>query len=115
VAQIHSPQLLILSGIGPATILQQYGIEVISDLPGVGVNWQDQPYVFAPVQKDKKTDSATLLDPERLENARRQYSKDRTGPLTSPGLHLVGWEKFSWEYRAAFSKTMTSFNYIYMY
>jgi choline dehydrogenase len=38
---IASPQLLQLSGIGPGAILQQAGIEVLHDLPGVGENLQD--------------------------------------------------------------------------
>lgn len=38
---INSPQLLMLSGIGPAASLQQLGIPVLHDLPGVGQNLQD--------------------------------------------------------------------------
>ena len=38
---IGSPQLLQLSGIGPAGLLKQHGIEVAHDLPGVGENLQD--------------------------------------------------------------------------
>jgi len=38
---INSPQLLLLSGIGPAEQLREFGIEVIHDLPGVGENLQD--------------------------------------------------------------------------
>ena len=38
---IASPHLLQLSGIGPAAVLQQAGIEVVHDLPGVGENLQD--------------------------------------------------------------------------
>jgi choline dehydrogenase len=38
---INSPQLLKLSGIGPAAELKQHGIEVIRDTPGVGENLQD--------------------------------------------------------------------------
>ncbi|TAL65531.1 MAG: choline dehydrogenase [Legionella sp.] len=38
---INSPHLLLLSGIGPATTLQQQHIEVKVDLPGVGQNLQD--------------------------------------------------------------------------
>ncbi|KAF2174992.1 GMC oxidoreductase [Zopfia rhizophila CBS 207.26] len=37
----NSPQLLKLSGVGPAEELQKFGIPVISDLPGVGTNLQD--------------------------------------------------------------------------
>jgi len=36
-----SPKLLMLSGIGPAAELRQFGIAVIADLPGVGANLQD--------------------------------------------------------------------------
>lgn len=38
---VNSPQLLQLSGIGPATLLKEHGIEVLHDLPGVGGNLQD--------------------------------------------------------------------------
>ncbi|AHG65246.1 choline dehydrogenase [Advenella mimigardefordensis DPN7] len=38
---IGSPQLLQLSGIGPAQLLQQHDIPVVADLPGVGENLQD--------------------------------------------------------------------------
>lgn len=38
---INSPQLLLLSGIGPAAQLRQHGIEVIHDAPEVGANLQD--------------------------------------------------------------------------
>jgi len=37
----NSPQLLKLSGIGPAAELQKFGIPVLADLPGVGANLQD--------------------------------------------------------------------------
>lgn len=38
---IHSPQILQLSGVGPRKLLEQHGIPVIADLPGVGENLQD--------------------------------------------------------------------------
>lgn len=38
---IQSPQLLQLSGIGPANLLQSFGIHAVADLPGVGENLQD--------------------------------------------------------------------------
>ena len=40
---INSPQLLMLSGIGPADHLRSLGIPVLADLPGVGQNLQDHP------------------------------------------------------------------------
>ena len=43
---VVSPQLLMLSGIGPAEHLAEHGIGVIADVPGVGQNLQDHPMVF---------------------------------------------------------------------
>jgi choline dehydrogenase len=40
---INSPQVLMLSGIGPADMLRQFDIPVVSDLAGVGGNLQDHP------------------------------------------------------------------------
>ena len=38
-----SPQLLMLSGVGPAAHVSEYGVPVVHDLPGVGENLQDHP------------------------------------------------------------------------
>ena len=43
---IASPQLLMLSGVGPADHLRSHGIDVVQDLPGVGQNLRDHPAVF---------------------------------------------------------------------
>ena len=40
---VNSPQLLMLSGIGPAQHLQEHGIDVVQHLPGVGENLHDHP------------------------------------------------------------------------
>jgi choline dehydrogenase len=37
----NSPQLLQLSGVGPADLLRQHGIDVVADMPGVGADLQD--------------------------------------------------------------------------
>lgn len=43
----HSPQLLMVSGVGPAQELKKFDIPVIHDLPGVGQNLQDHPdFIF---------------------------------------------------------------------
>jgi choline dehydrogenase len=42
---VNSPQLLMLSGVGPADALRGHGIRVVQDLPGVGANLQDHPTV----------------------------------------------------------------------
>ena len=43
---INSPQLLMLSGIGPAEHLREHGIEVVANRPGVGGNLQDHLEVY---------------------------------------------------------------------
>jgi len=43
---INSPQLLQLSGVGPAPLLRGLGIDVVQDLPGVGENLQDHLEVY---------------------------------------------------------------------
>ncbi len=40
---VNSPQLLMLSGIGPAAHLREVGVDVVVDLPGVGENLHDHP------------------------------------------------------------------------
>ncbi|HUK01713.1 MAG TPA: GMC family oxidoreductase N-terminal domain-containing protein [Steroidobacteraceae bacterium] len=41
----NSPQLLMLSGIGPAAQLRHHGIEPMVDLPGVGANLSEHPHI----------------------------------------------------------------------
>ena len=43
---INSPQLLMLSGIGPKNHLDEFGISIVQDLPGVGKNLRDHPSAF---------------------------------------------------------------------
>ena len=43
---INTPQLLQLSGVGPAELLRSLGIDVVADLPGVGANLQDHLEVY---------------------------------------------------------------------
>jgi len=41
-----SPQILMLSGIGPAAELKKHGIPLVHELPGIGENYHDHPVVF---------------------------------------------------------------------
>jgi choline dehydrogenase len=43
---VHTPQLLLLSGIGYKNVLNEHRIECIADVPGVGHNFQDHPTMF---------------------------------------------------------------------
>jgi len=76
---VNSPQLLLLSGIGPAGRLREHGIEVVVDLPGVGENLHDHPYV--PVMWLTR-DTTDMHAAETTLNLLRWFST-RGGPLTS--------------------------------
>lgn len=87
----NSPQLLMLSGVGPRAQLEKFGIPVIADLPGVGANLQDR-YEVAVVSRfardfallDKATFSPAPVDPYLAE-----WEKAGQGLYTSNGA-LIG-------------------------
>jgi choline dehydrogenase len=76
---VNSPQLLMLSGIGPAQHLHELGVPVVVDLPGVGKNLQDHLLVSVNYQCPRPV---TLMRADTLWN-RLQYLLLRHGPLTS--------------------------------
>jgi choline dehydrogenase len=76
---VNSPQLLMLSGIGPADHLRSVGVEVVHDLPGVGANLQDHPLV--PVISHVRS-GRSLFRYESPSGYARWFAA-RRGPLTS--------------------------------
>lgn len=58
---LQSPKLLMLSGIGPAAHLQEHGIPVVVDLPGVGQNLQDHLQLPIVYQTKTTRPNTTLL------------------------------------------------------
>ncbi|NEK59740.1 mycofactocin system GMC family oxidoreductase MftG [Geodermatophilus sabuli] len=51
---VGSPQLLLLSGIGPAADLRAVGIDVVADLPGVGAEFTDHPDLYVTWQPARR-------------------------------------------------------------
>lgn len=80
---IETPRLMQLSGIGNAAELYQHGIEVVSDLPGVGENYQD--HLETTVQGVSKAPISFFKQDKGLSAAKHmaQYLLFRTGLLTS--------------------------------
>ena len=76
---LASPQLLMLSGIGPADQLREHGIPVIVDAPGVGENLQDHPYQVCIWDVPG---GGSLADAEKPA-ALAEWVLRKTGPLTS--------------------------------
>ena len=80
---IGSPQLLQLSGIGPAEHLKAHGIEVIQDTPGVGSNLQDHLQIRA-VFKVEGVQTLNTLANSWFGKARigLEYLLKRSGPMS---------------------------------
>ncbi len=76
---IGSPQLLLLSGIGPQKELEALGIPVAADLAGVGGNLQDHLNIG---QSYYCTQPVSLSNAESIPNLLKYIFK-KTGPLTS--------------------------------
>ncbi|MFC5698433.1 GMC family oxidoreductase [Pseudomonas sp. GCM10022186] len=88
---INSPQLLMLSGIGPASELAHNGIALHHDLPGVGQNLQDHQDVVLMYRSEAKLGYG--LSPKGLWPLARsplQYCFGRRGPLTSNTVEAGG-------------------------
>jgi choline dehydrogenase-like flavoprotein len=80
-----SPQLLMLSGIGPAAHVRGHGIPVVLDLPGVGENLHDHPDVVMVVNAPKVTDLFGI-SPGGVLNMLKgifEWRRHRSGMLTS--------------------------------
>ncbi len=90
---IGSPQILQLSGIGPAALLQQHGIPVVQDLP-VGENLQDHLQLRLAFRVNNAVTLNTLLDSWWAKaKMALEYAFKRTGPLTMPPSQLGAFAK----------------------
>jgi choline dehydrogenase len=80
---IGSPQLLQLSGVGPAPLLQANGIPVVRELPGVGANLQDHLQIRAVFKVDGvrtlNTMAGNLFGKARIAF---EYALMRSGPMS---------------------------------
>jgi len=91
---IGSPQILQVSGVGPAQLLNDKGIKVTHDLPGVGENLQDHLQVRSvykvenTVTLNKRANSLPWKIMMGL-----QYMAFKTGPLTMPPSQLGAFSK----------------------
>jgi choline dehydrogenase len=79
----NSPQLLQLSGVGPADLLKEHGIDVLLDAPGVGSDLQDHMQVRMVMECPQKITLNDFVNhPIRKMMMGLQYAAFRKGPLT---------------------------------
>ena len=99
---IMSPQLLMVSGIGPSATLEKFNIPVISDLLGVGQNLWDH-MLFMVTYRVNVQGGGRLNNPVNAFAATAEYQQNRTGPLTNTGFDYIAWEKLPAANRARLS------------
>ncbi len=91
---IGSPQILQVSGIGPVALLQDKGVELKHNLPGVGENLQDHLQVRS-IYKVHNTVTLNQRANSIIGKARMgiEYALFKTGPLTMPPSQLGAFAK----------------------
>ncbi len=87
---VNSPQLLQLSGVGPADLLRAQGVDVVADLPGVGENLQDHYVITSTFRLKPGTVSVNeLTKGARFLGETLKYVFQRKGLLTLSAAHIA--------------------------
>ncbi|KAI4939660.1 uncharacterized protein J4E92_000946 [Alternaria infectoria] len=82
---LHTPQLLQVSGIGGASLLESINVTTVVDLPAVGYNLHDHLSVAVVNVLNTSVLTNTLASNTTFAaQAREQYDNEKSGPLTSP-------------------------------
>ncbi|KAH7385211.1 hypothetical protein DE146DRAFT_702270 [Phaeosphaeria sp. MPI-PUGE-AT-0046c] len=98
----QSPQLLMVSGIGPSPILATHNISVIADRPGVGQNMWDHVVLSVGRQINVET-YGSLMNSSLATQAELAYAINATGILTNDQSDYLGWENLPSSLRTSFS------------
>ncbi|MCJ1390897.1 hypothetical protein MMC18_003758 [Xylographa bjoerkii] len=89
----RSPQLLMVSGVGPSVTLAKYNISVLADRPGVGQNMWDHLLVGQAYAVNLTTHSQISASLLFAAKSVAEYNQNRTGILTNPGAEFLAFEK----------------------
>ncbi|GAB7366878.1 hypothetical protein MBLNU230_g1240t1 [Neophaeotheca triangularis] len=89
----QSPQLLMVSGIGPADQLNSLGIDIVHENANVGQNMWDHVFAGPTFQVALETLTRIATDPVYLAAKFVDYNLRKRGPLTNPVSDFLGWEK----------------------
>ncbi|HUI21734.1 MAG TPA: GMC family oxidoreductase [Methylocella sp.] len=85
----NTPQLLMLSGVGPREVLERHGIEVRSELPGVGQNLQDRYEVAVIHQMARPWSSLAGAKFDKSDPQYHQWATGRNGMYISNGAAIA--------------------------
>ena len=86
---VNTPQLLMLSGIGPADHLRELGIEAIVDAPGVGQGLQDHPLAMV----ELSTPATRNLWEEATPGNMALWQREGRGPFASTGAETIAFTR----------------------
>jgi 5-(hydroxymethyl)furfural/furfural oxidase len=101
---IHSPAFLLRAGIGPAAELRALGIDVVTDLRGVGRNLQNHPLLFVAAHLERGARQPRALRPHPMTCLR--YSSGLPGTAPSD-MYIAAHSKSSW---SALGEQIANFN-----
>ncbi|KUJ09818.1 alcohol oxidase [Mollisia scopiformis] len=82
---LHTPQILLLSGIGETAHLSSLGIETVVDLPGVGANYHDHLLLFIGQTVNVSPNVANFSNQTWTSEQFSLYESEREGPFTTLG------------------------------
>jgi len=125
----QSPQLLMVSGVGPKASLEKHSIPVVADRPGVGQNmwvsisnkhkhcgWgklihaQDH-VLMGPTYRVNAITSSSLANSDVLNEANDLFINKQEGILTNSGGDFLAWEKIPSSYRSSWpNNTLSALN-----
>ena len=106
----QSPQLLLVSGIGPSGTLAEYNIPIISDLQGVGQNMNDHVYFGSSYRVNLQTATA-LAYGDNIYRANEEFINEQDGLLSNTGGDFLAYEKFPETLRAGFANETLASQY----
>jgi hypothetical protein len=95
-----------VSGIGPANILQKHGIKIIADRPGVGQNMWDHVFFGPSYPVAVKTFTGMTQSKVELVTQILYWALWHKGFLTNPSTDLLAFEKLPAPHRSTFSAKM---------
>lgn len=112
---IQSPQLLQVSGVGPAELLKEHNIPVVADRQGVGRNLID--HVFFGIDWPVKVETASVLANDKdhtiINEAIKQFKDNQTGILASPGGEFAAYQDVPPCMRSQFSPRSLKGNFFF--
>jgi len=103
----QSPQLLMVSGVGPKDTLAKFGIPVVKDLPGVGQNMEDH-VLGGPSYRVNVLTTSAMANPTFAGKATQEYLTSNSGMLTGVGADFLAFEKLPKNVTAALPQSVRS-------